>query len=208
MPLAILKRDVLPSSKTCDWFAAGLALLGIQAAKALEAVRALVSGGEVLTRQLCLAAGAHETLLMPRLVPVGHTTFSQGLFTACAARGELVLVAGHAVVFILVRDERLRANWLFAAVTDEAALVPCRASILQLLRTWHDDFVAGHTLGGELVTVAVIAEQRVILAGERLICQRAITAETAEAVLMIMPVLVEELPCVMADQLLALIACV
>lgn len=59
--------------------------------------------------------------------------------------------------------------------------------------TWHDDLVAGYTLGGELITVAVIAEQRVILAGERLICQRAITAETAEAVLMIMPVLVEEL---------------
>ena len=59
--------------------------------------------------------------------------------------------------------------------------------------TWHDDLVAGNTLGGELITVAVIAEQRVILAGERLICQRAITAETAEAVLVIVPVLVEEL---------------
>lgn len=44
---------------------------------------------------------------MPWLVPVGHTTFSQGLFTACAAWGELVLVAGHTVVFILVRDEGL-----------------------------------------------------------------------------------------------------
>lgn len=145
---------------------------------------------------------------MPWLVPVGHTTFSQGLFTACAAWGELVLVAGHTVVFILVRDEGLRANRLFAAVTDEAALVPCGARVLQLPRTWHDDFVAGYTLGGELITVAVVAEQRVILAGKRLICQRAIAAETAEAVLMIVPVLVEELPCVMADQLFALIACV
>lgn len=59
--------------------------------------------------------------------------------------------------------------------------------------TWHDNLVAGYTLGGELITVAVIAEQRVILAGERLICQGAITAETAEAVLMIMPVLIKEL---------------
>lgn len=58
------------------------------------------------------------------------------LFTACAAWGELVLVAGHTVVFILVRDEGLRANRLFAAVTDEAALVPCGARVLQLPRTW------------------------------------------------------------------------
>lgn len=59
--------------------------------------------------------------------------------------------------------------------------------------TWHDNFVAGYTLGGELITVAVIAEQLVVLAGERLICQRVIAAETAEAVLVIVPVLIEEL---------------
>lgn len=59
--------------------------------------------------------------------------------------------------------------------------------------TWHNDLVAGYTLGGELVTVAVVAEQRVVLAGEGLVCQRAITAETAEAVLVIMPVLIKEL---------------
>lgn len=58
--------------------------------------------------------------------------------------------------------------------------------------TWHDDLVAGDALGGELITVAVIAEQGLILAGEGLICQRAITAETAETVLVIVPVLVEE----------------
>lgn len=162
----------------------------------------------MLTGKLCLTAGAHETLLMPRLVPVGHTTFSQGLFTACAAWSELVLIAGHTVVFILVRDEGLGANRLLAAVTDEAALVPCGACILQLPRTWHDDLVTGYTLGGELITVAVIAEQRVILAGEGLICQRAITAETAETVLMIVPVLVEELPCIMANQFFALVTCV
>lgn len=142
----------------------------------------------MLTCQLCLTVGAHETLLMPWLVPIGHTTFSQGLkitqvkghvgiiqlrfrkekkkkkrvltytfprsqdpsclplnsffvyrvsqcdstdlFTACAPRSELVLIAGHAVVFTLVRDEGLGANRLFTAMTDEAALVPRRACIL------------------------------------------------------------------------------
>lgn len=129
----------------------------------------------MLTRQLRLAAGAHKTLLVPGLVPIGHPTFSQGLrmrqrsrlephrspcesvpeviilmgefllqffdrltdlFTARAARSKLVLVAGHAVVFILVRDEGLGANWLLTAVTNEAALVPCGPCILQLPRTW------------------------------------------------------------------------
>lgn len=59
--------------------------------------------------------------------------------------------------------------------------------------TWHDNLVAGYTLGGEFITVAVVAEQSVVLAGEGLICQRAIAAETAEAMLVVMPVVVEEL---------------
>lgn len=35
----------------------------------------------MLTCELRLTAGAHKTLLMPRLIPVGHTTFGQGLKT-------------------------------------------------------------------------------------------------------------------------------
>lgn len=52
-----------------------------------------------------------------------HT--STDLFTAGAPRGKLVLVASHAVVLVLVGYEGLGANRLLAAVTDEAALVPC-----------------------------------------------------------------------------------
>lgn len=171
MPLAVLEGNVLSSSKTCDGFVAGLTLLGVQVAKTLEAVRAVVSGGEVLTGQLRLTVGAHETLFMPRLVPIGHSTFSQGLFTAGAARGKLVLVAGNAVMFVLVGDEGLGANGLFAAVTDKTALVPCGAAVLQLPRAWHDDLVTGDTFRGELVAVAVVAEQSIILTREGLISQ-------------------------------------
>lgn len=39
-------------------------------------------------------------------------------------------------MLVLVRDEGLGTNRLFAAVTDETALVPCRACILQLPRTY------------------------------------------------------------------------
>lgn len=37
------------------------------------------------------------------------------------------------------------------------------------ISTWHDNLVAGHTLGGKLVTVAVVAQQGVLLAGEWLV---------------------------------------
>lgn len=66
---------------TCDGFSAGLTLLSIQVTKTLEAVRAVVPGGEVLTCELCRTVGAHETLLMPRLIPIRHATFGQGLKT-------------------------------------------------------------------------------------------------------------------------------
>lgn len=76
-----LLRKTRQRHLTCDGFGAGLTLLSIQVAKTLEAVRAVVSGGEMLTCELCLTAGAHKTLLMPRLIPIGHATFRQGLKT-------------------------------------------------------------------------------------------------------------------------------
>lgn len=63
----------------CDWFGAGLAFLGVQAAEALEAVGAVVPGGEVLTGQLHFTVGANEALPVPRLVPIGHAPLGQGL---------------------------------------------------------------------------------------------------------------------------------
>ena len=59
--------------------------------------------------------------------------------------------------------------------------------------TWHHGFVAGHTLGGKLAAIAVTAHQRVVLAGEGLVSQRAVAAETAEAVIVVISVLIEEL---------------
>ena len=59
--------------------------------------------------------------------------------------------------------------------------------------TWHDALVAGHTLGRELIVVAVVAQQRLLLAGEGLVRQRAVTAQTTETVFVVVPVLVEQL---------------
>lgn len=62
-----------------------------------------------------------------------------------------------------------------------------------LVLTWHDRLVAGHALGGKLVAEAVAAHERIVLASERFVGQRAVAAETAKAVLVVMSVLVEEL---------------
>lgn len=64
---------------------------------------------------------------------------------------------------------------------------------VSLVTTWHDHLVAGGALGGKLIAVAVAAHQRITLAGEGLVRQRAVAAETAETVCVVISVLIEEL---------------
>lgn len=64
---------------TCDGLCAGAALLGIEVSEALDAVRVVILGGELLAGQGCLAARADKTLLVPWLVPVRHSSLGQGL---------------------------------------------------------------------------------------------------------------------------------
>lgn len=64
---------------TCDGLCAGTALLGIEVPKALDAVGVVILGGELLASQGGLAACADETLLVPRLIPVSHSSLGQGL---------------------------------------------------------------------------------------------------------------------------------
>lgn len=103
----LLKRQ--RRRRTCDWFSAGLTLLSVQVTKALEAVRAVVSGGEVLPRELCRTVGAHKTLLMPRLIPIGHATFGQGLKTQVVIYPTRVIITTfqfHSKVFTIDSDIR------------------------------------------------------------------------------------------------------
>lgn len=64
---------------TGDGLGAAHALLCIQVAEAFEAVGVVFPGGEALTRQLLSAADAKETLAVPGLVLVGHSTCCDGL---------------------------------------------------------------------------------------------------------------------------------
>lgn len=59
--------------RTTNRGGAGSTLLGIQVAETVEAVGEVITRGKTLARQLLLTASAQETVLMPRLVMVGHT---------------------------------------------------------------------------------------------------------------------------------------
>lgn len=105
VPVTVLKGDIFTTAKACDGLCAGTALLGIEVPKALDAVRVVILGGELLASQGRLAACADETLLVPRLIPVSHSSLGQGLFAPSAARSKLALVTGDTVIILLVWDE-------------------------------------------------------------------------------------------------------
>lgn len=52
---------------------------GIQVTEAVKAIGKVITGGEALARQLLLTAGTQETVLVPRLVMIGHTSSGDGL---------------------------------------------------------------------------------------------------------------------------------
>lgn len=171
MPLALLERDVLAPSKTADGAGAGGTLLGIQVAEAVETVSEVISRGEALTGQLLLAAGAQEAVLMPRLVMVGHSSSGDRLLAVNTLHGELLLVAGNAVVIVVFRDEALGANRLLAALTGEARLMPAVPLMLHLPGARHDGLLAFVALGRVLIGVAFGAQQLLILGGEGFVHQ-------------------------------------
>lgn len=65
---------------TTDWVCASSTLFGIEIAEATQAICKLIPGGKALSRQLLLASSTDKALLMPRLLPVSHTSCSDSLF--------------------------------------------------------------------------------------------------------------------------------
>lgn len=66
-------------TRTTDWRSAGRTLLGIQVTETVEAVSKVITRRESLARELLLAAGAQEAVLVPWLVMIGHASSSDGL---------------------------------------------------------------------------------------------------------------------------------
>lgn len=206
VPLALLEGNVLAATKSANGGGAGGTLFGIKVAEAVEAVGKVVSRGKPLAGQLLLAASAQEAVLVPGLVMVGHPTSGDGLFAVHTLHGKLLLVAGHTVVVVLLRDEALGANGLLASLAGETGLMPAVPLMLHLPGAWHDGFLALVALGGVLVGVALGAEELLILSGEGFVHQRALALEALKAVLVPVAVLVGQVSGVAADGLLALLA--
>lgn len=205
VPLALFKRDVLTATQTADGGGAGSTLLGIQVAETVEAVGKVVTGGEALARQLLLAAGAQEAVLMPGLVTIGHPASSDGFLAVHTLHGKLFLIAGHTEVVVLLGDEALGADGLLATLAGEAGLMPAVTLMLHLPGARHDGLLALVALGGVLIGVALSAEQLVILGGEGLVHQRAFTLEALETLLVPVAVLIGKVPGVAADGFLAVL---
>ncbi|KAA8587987.1 hypothetical protein FQN60_001181 [Etheostoma spectabile] len=109
VPLALLKGNgdqyIDKNVITTDGGGAGGTLLGIKIAEAVETIGKVISRGKPLARQLLLAAGAQEAVLMPGLVTVVYTL-----------HGKLLLIAGHTEVVVVLGDEALGANGLLASL--------------------------------------------------------------------------------------------
>lgn len=206
VPLSLLKGDVLCATQSADGVGAAGALLGVQVTEAAQAVGELVPGREALPRQRLLAGRAHKAFPVPGLLPVRDASRGDRLFTLNTLQGILFLVAGHTEVLVVLRDEALGANWLLAAVADEAGLVPAAVLVLHLAGTWHDGLLAFLALGRVLVGVAVHAEQLVLLGSEGLVHQRALAPRAVETGLVPVSVLVGQVLAVTADGLPTLLA--
>lgn len=199
MPLPLLKRDVLGSSQAGDGFGAAHTLLGVQVAEAVQAVGVVLSGGEALARQLFPAADAQEALAVPGLLLVRHPSCGDGLLAGGALVGKLLFEAWHAEVARVFGDEGLGADWLLAAVAQEAGLVPAVALIFHFARAWHDGLLAGGALGGVVVGVTLGAQQQLVFGSEGFFHQRAAALGALKALLVPVPVLVRQVLTVAAN---------
>lgn len=137
---------------------------------------------------------------MPGLVLIADPTRGDGLLAAKTVLGKLLLMARGAVDVVPLGQETLRAYWLLAFEAGEALLVPHFVLVLNILRAWHNDLVAGLAAGAFFTGVAFATHDLAIIPGtEGLIGQGLVALGTAEAVLMPMPVLVIQLLGICAD---------
>lgn len=184
VPLALLKGDVLSTCQTGDGLGAAHAFLCIQVADAFKAVGVVFPGGEALTRQLLSAADAQETLSVPGLLLVGHSTCCDGLLTSTTLVGKLLLEARHTEVAGVFWDKGLGSYWLLAAVAQEAGLMPAVPLVFHFAGTWHYGFLAVVAFGGIIICMTFRAEQQIIFNSKGLFHQRAAALPTLKTLLM------------------------
>jgi len=206
MPVAVLEGDESCATNSCDWFGACRAPLSEQFTETFGAVRLIVTRGEALSSQGSVAISAGETLSVPGVVLVGHTSRSNNLAALNAPDSEFVLVASGAVYFLLAGYEALGADGRLADDAAEAFLVPLAGLVLHLFVACSEDFTTGITPGGELSIVAGAAEDLLHLAAELLVHKRHLALVAEETSLVPVLILVRQVLGVDADDLVAVIA--
>lgn len=193
MPVAIVKRYELSAAETRDWFRALNALPGEQFSEAFGAEGFFVFRGKLLGRQESVAVHAGEAVAMERCVPVGDATFVDHSVALETALGVLLLVARNAGHFLVTWYETLHSDWLKTDLTAEALFVPLFASVFVFLHTRSEESSASVTFGGEVVVMAIGAEQLVFLVGERSVDERHVTIAAQEALLVPVFLLVRQI---------------
>lgn len=208
MPVPVLERDEASAADASNRPRAGSTPLGEKLAKALGTVRFVVARRESLSRQGVVAVAAGETISVPRLVLVCHTSASNNLVALNTPSGELVLVTCGAVNLLLARDEALRADRVLADHAAEAFLVPLSGLIFHLLSTGTEDIAACIATSGELGIVAVAAVDLVHFATKLFVHQGHFTLGAEEASLMPVFILVRQILRFDADDFATLLAAI
>lgn len=133
VPMSVLEGDVARATNSCDWLSARCTSLSKQISVTLSTVRLLVSAGESFSGQTLGTIRARETLSVPRIVLVRHSSRSDDLTTLDAPSRELLLVAASAVNVLFPWNEGLRSDWGFARATTETLFVPLSGLVLHFL---------------------------------------------------------------------------
>lgn len=184
MPVTILKRDELSSSKAGDGLGASAALLGEQFPVAVRAVGLVVLGRELLLSQLLVTLGTGEALPVPGLVLVSHAPLVNHPIAFAALLCKLFLIAWNAHGIIVTWYEALVSDWLLTNHAHEAFLMPLFALVFKLLHASSERLPASIAASGEVFIVTIGAVDVVIFGGKGLIHQGvlALTALKAEFV--------------------------
>lgn len=169
VPVTLLERYVFGSANACDWLVTREALLGKKLAKTLRTVRMIVSRREALTRQRLLTIGARETFSMIRLILVGDAALRNDLHALGALGGKVILVARHAVDFILFRYEALGADGLRAREAEETVLVKLLRLVFHFFHAWLENLSALVASGRKRLIVAFATEELIVLVAEWLV---------------------------------------
>lgn len=184
MPMTILERDEFTSTETGDWLGAFSALFGKQLAVTICTIGLFVLRCEFESGQLFGTIGAGETLLVPRVAFVSHTTTTNDFRTLGTSLSVLGFVTGYANHLVFTWDETFGTDWLFAFHTKEALLVPLLTTVFVFTHSGFEHTLTAVTTSGKSFVITVGAVQLLFLGRERAISQGGRTRRTFEAFFM------------------------